>query len=278
MFQRILVPVDGSSSSFLALDQALQIAAREDSIITTLCVIDARIMQEARVYLPMQDEVQVSSDYVSPQEARMVYQAWAEQLSAKTIDRGTTMGVKVRSDITTGIPHQEIIDRSSRYDLLIMGSWQTRWQNPGPFLAGQTVWQVIVHTRLPLLYVPIRPRALQTILVAYDDSHEAQDGLQLAATWAGAWGLTLIVLTVQPNGRQAQALLKEARHRAQPIVPRLIARDDKPTKAIFDIATQYDCGLIVLGARVHRSLLGRSLGRVTNRLLLAGQLPVLLSH
>lgn len=279
MFQRILVPVDGSVTSFVALNQALRIAACEQADITALCIIDARIPHEGQIYLPINDEVHVSQDFLSRAQAMVTYQAWADQISNQVISRGTALGVKVQPEIVIGIPYQEISTRATTYDLLAMGTWQPMRTYPGPFLGGQTLQQVIAQTQLPLLYVPNHTRQqLQTILVAYDDSHEAQDALQLAATWAQVWHLTLIVLTIQPDGRQAQTLLKEARQRAAPVVPRLVSRDDDPVQAILTIAKKYRCDLIALGAHMHRSLFGHSLGRITNDLLLATHLPLLLSH
>jgi nucleotide-binding universal stress UspA family protein len=279
MFQRILVPVDGSITSFFALDQALWIAAREQAVITTLCVIDARVSHEARVYLPVYDEVQVSHNFPSRAQATLTYQAWADQISNQVISRAAAIGVKVHPKIVTGIPYQEISTRSATYDLLAMGIWQPARTYPGPFLAGQTLQQVIAQTRLPLLYVPNQARQrLQTILVAYDESYEAQDALQLAATWAQVWELTLVVLTIQSDGRYAQTLLKKARQRVAPVVPRLVSRDDEPMQAILTIARKYRCDLIALGAHVHRSIFGNGLGQITNDLLLATHLPLLLSH
>jgi nucleotide-binding universal stress UspA family protein len=67
MFQRIFVPCDGSSASFQALDQALHIAQREGSTVTVLCIIDARVLDEPEIYLPIDDEIRVSTTSCNPQ-------------------------------------------------------------------------------------------------------------------------------------------------------------------------------------------------------------------
>lgn len=280
MFQRIFVPVDGSTASFDALNQALQIAACEQAVVTVLCVIDARISNEARVYLPMQDKIMVSDAIGLPSKITSTYQAWAQQVVDRAQARGEAVGVEMHTEIVTGVPYHEIIARSSHYDLLVMGTWETSSTYPGPFLAGNTLWYIVAHTHLPILFVPasFKNKKLQTIAMAYDDSREARDALQLAATWAHVWGLTLIVLTVQQNGSQAQTLLHKARVRAQPAVPRLVAREGDPLKAILNVATQYHCDLIALGVHASHSLFGYSLGKVTDILLRTTSLPVLLSH
>lgn len=278
MFRRILVPVDGSTVGFQALDQALQIAAREGAVITALCVIDVRVLNEARIYLPMDEEVKASDEIVSPSKATLTYQAWARQVTARAQGQGESIGVEVRTEIVTGVPYQEIISRSPAHDLLVMGAWGTWRDYPGPFLAGSTLWRVVAHTHLPTLCMQGQRREVQTILVAYDDSREARDVLQLTATWSRAWGLTLVVLTVQPDGNRAQALLRKARARVHPTIPRLVARDGDPTEAILTIAAKYHCDLIALGVRAGQPALRRSPGNLTQALLRASPLPMLLSH
>ena len=278
LFQRILVPVDGSTVSFHALDWAIQIALGEQSVITTLCVIDARVSHEAQLYLPMQDHISVSAETPSASKLSSTYQEWAEQLSREVQKRGAAVEVEVRPQIINGIPYQEIISHSSTYDLLVMGAWNTSVTYPGPFLAGKTLRQVVTHTHLPTLCVAGQLQKMETMLVAYDDSREAQDALQLAATWSQVWGLTLIVLTVQPDGQRAQELLQEARRRALPVAPRLVAREGHPIDAILEVANDYQCNLITLGVHSGHSLLGQTLGPVTDALLHTHKLPLLLSH
>ncbi len=260
MFQKILVPLDGSTAGRNALDQAMQLARDNESVITALCVIDVRVSHEARIYLPGENEISVSNEGVSPAKAAAIYQGWAEQVIAAAQAHGATAGVQVQTEIVSGIPYHEIISRSSRHDLLVIGPRQTSSAYPGPFLAGATLWYVAAHTHLPTLCVFAPPQKLDTILVAYDDSRAARDALQLAATLCQIWESTLIVITVQPEGRQAQHILRQARLRASPIVPRLVARDGDPKRAILNIVARYNCNLIVLGVHAHHSLLRYSLG------------------
>ena len=278
MFQRILVPMDGSTASFQALEQALQIARRERTVVTVLYVIDSRVLSEARVYLPMYDEVRVSDDVVPPSKATLTYQAWAQQVTARARARGESVGVEVCTEIITGIPYQEVIARSSAFDLLVMGAWEASRDYPGPFLGGNTLQQIVLSTRLPTLYAPGEPREPRRILVAYDDSHEALDALQLAATWAHAWGITLVVLTVQEDGDRAQQLLRKARDRVHPVIPRLVARDGEPADAILATATEHQCDLVAVGVPSGRRLPAHFGDHVLDSLLQGSPIPLLLSH
>ncbi len=278
MFQRILVPFDGSTVGSYALDQALRIARRERAVITALCIIDARVLDEPDVCLPIDDEIQVSRQVVPPSTAMLTYQAWAEQIAARAQERGKEVGVDVQSEIVTGIPYREVISRCSRYDLLVMGVWDTPDDYPGPFLAGTTYWHIITHTRLPTLCIRGQSRDIQRILVAYDDSREAVDALQLAVTWCRAWELSLVVLTMQPDGDRAQAILRKARERAHPLIPTLVTRSGDPTQVIPAIAQDYECDLIALGVHCDHGLLERPNDSTANAIIRISTLPVLLSH
>lgn len=278
MFPRILVPVDGTTASSHAFDQALRIAERDESIVSALCVIDARVRKEAQVYVPINNEIRVSKESVPFAQAQSTYEAWAEQVVRQAEVRGNRENVDVDTDIVTGIPYQEIVKRASPYDLLVMGLWNTSNSYPGPFLGGNTVWHVVAGTYLPAICVPDAPRDIDTILVAYDDSHEARDTLQLAATWSYAWDLKLIVLTVQPDGDTAQNILRNARARSWPAAPRLIARDGDPARVILSFADENDCNLIALGVHADRFVLRHSLGSVVDAVLHTSTVPVLLSH
>ncbi len=277
MFRQILVPLDGSRASFNALEYALQFSGNKETAVTTLCIIDSRVSHEARLYLPEDDEIIVSNEIEPPTRATAIYQNWAQQVIARARTRGQAAGVQIQPKIVSGIPYQEIIARSPRYDLLVMGGRQNSTAYPGPFLGGTTLQHVVAHTHLPALCVFAAPQKLKTILVAYNDSRAAQDALQLAATLCRAWKLTLIVLTVQPEGRQAQRILHQARRRVAPVIPRLVARDGNPAEAILNIAAMYKCGLVVMGIHTHYPFSPPS-GKVFDTLLHSGRLPVLLSH
>jgi nucleotide-binding universal stress UspA family protein len=277
MFRQILVPLDGSRASFNALAHALQFSKDKETVITALCVIDSRVSHEARLYLPDEDDIIASDEIEPPTRTAAIYQNWAQQIIARAQTQGQAAGVQIQSKIISGIPYQEIITHSSRYDLLVMGGRKSATTYPGPFLDGNTLQYVVTHTHLPALCVFDSPEKLKTILVAYNDSRTARDALQLAATLCRTWGLTLIVLTVQPEGRQAQRILHQARRRAAPVVPRLVARDGDPAEAILNIAATYNCDLIVMGVHA-QSPFRTSFGKVSSTLLHSGRLPVLLSH
>lgn len=112
----------------------------------------------------------------------------------------------------------------------------------------------------------------------FDDTREALDALQLAATWADAWEIPLVVLTVQEDGGRAQTLLRKAHDRVRPATPRLVARHGNPVDAILTTAAEHNRDLVALGVPAGRRIPGRFGDRVVDSLLRTSSLPVLLSH
>ena len=278
MFKQILVPLDGSETSLYALDQALEIAKREDALLTVLCVIDTRLLYEARVYLPTSEGVRVNEDIVGAQNVESTYQAWADRLTTEALERGESAGVQVQAEIVTGIPYQEITARSKDYDLLVLGPWNISRDYAGPFLAGSTIWHILAHTQLPVVCVQEAGLPLETLLVVLDDSSETVDTLQLAATWAEAWGLKLVLLTVQPDGDQAQELLHKAQERIEPVKARLVAREGNATAVILGTALDFKCDLIAVGVHSEHALLRHPSNDTIEGLLEDSTLSLLLSH
>ena len=278
MFKQILVPLDGSETSLYALDQALEIAKREDALLTVLCVIDTRLLYEARVYLPTSEGVRVNEDIVGAQNVESTYQAWADRLTTEALERGESAGVQVQAEIVTGIPYQEITARSKDYDLLVLGPWNISRDYAGPFLAGSTIWHILAHTQLPVVCVQEAGLPLETLIVVLDDSSETVDTLQLAATWAEAWGLKLVLLTVQPDGDQAQELLHKAQERIEPVKARLVAREGNATAVILGTTLDFKCDLIAVGVHSEHALLRHPSNDTIEGLLEDSTLSLLLSH
>ena len=159
-----------------------------------------------------------------------------------------------------------------------MGGWKISGDYPGPFLAGNTLWQVVAHTDLPILQISSELQRIETILVAFDGRSKSCDALQLAETWAKAWGLNLVVVTVQSNKKQVQDVLKQVRQRLEPFNARLVAKEGEPGTVIAELARQHQCNLISLGVSPHHSWRGYSLGGVIDELLNSDPLPLLLNH
>jgi nucleotide-binding universal stress UspA family protein len=153
MFKKILVPLDGSTAGSESLKQALLLVGDEPTQIDVLYVIDVRLLEEARLYLPMGNEIRISTE-LSPRKITDTYYSWAEQVVVRTHARAQSEGVALQAEIITGVPYREITTRSASYDLLVTSAWETGKIYPGPFLGGYSLGK-ITDTLLHSCDVPL---------------------------------------------------------------------------------------------------------------------------
>lgn len=104
-YDKILVPVDGSSLSKMAFDKAITLARLIDADVTVV-----HVMENINPVLggaPMDEKVENIE---------------AKELLDEYRERGRTSSVKVKELIKKGEPATEIVKLSNEYDLIVIGS------------------------------------------------------------------------------------------------------------------------------------------------------------
>jgi nucleotide-binding universal stress UspA family protein len=136
MYERIVVPTDGSEHAALAVDHAMTLAERFDAVVHGLFVVE-------------QAGSSAHWDFaVEEQEA-----AGEEALDAM-VGVGDEHGVDVEPHLRRGTPSEEIVDAAADYeaDLLVMGT-QGRTGISRIATAGSTTERVVRLTEIPTLVV-----------------------------------------------------------------------------------------------------------------------------
>ncbi|MDT3435999.1 universal stress protein [Haloarcula sp. 1CSR25-25] len=136
MYERILVPIDGSDHSDLAAEQAMTLAEQFDAVVHVLFVVE-------------QAGPSGHWDFaVEKQEA-----AGEEALDA-VATLGEERGVHVERHVRRGTPSEEIVDAATDYavDLIVMGT-QGRTGFSRIATAGSTTERVVRLTDVPTLVV-----------------------------------------------------------------------------------------------------------------------------
>lgn len=136
MYERILVPTDGSDPSILAAEHAVDIASRYDAVVHALFVV------EERGTVGHWDMV------VEAEEAE------GEQALDTVENLAGEAGVAIEKHLRRGIPHEEIIGAARDYDadLVVMGTHgRTGFDRFAS--AGSTTERVVSITRVPVLVV-----------------------------------------------------------------------------------------------------------------------------
>jgi len=108
-FHRILIPTDGSENANEAAAQGLELAKSMNAEVTVLSVVDTNSLTYAAQGLGYADIY----SYLEKGAEAAVDQVYRE---------GKKRGVAVKAVVARGVPANEIIDASKKYDLIVMGS------------------------------------------------------------------------------------------------------------------------------------------------------------
>jgi nucleotide-binding universal stress UspA family protein len=142
MYDRILVPTDGSNGTDETLDHALHIAADNDATVHALYVVDRRL------FLAADEDTQDDVIATLEEEGEAALDA------AETA--GGNAGVEVVRERREGIPHTEIMSyaEESDADLLVMGTHGRTGRDRLASL-GSVTERVVENVGRPTLVVDI---------------------------------------------------------------------------------------------------------------------------
>jgi nucleotide-binding universal stress UspA family protein len=142
MYERILVPTDGSPGTDLAIEQAVGLAETFDATIYALSVTDKRIRMAAS------EEDRDDVEATLRQEAEVAVEAVA--------DAAADHDIRVETAIRDGVPHQAIVDYGAEadVDLVVIGTHGRTGRDQLVNL-GSVTERVVEHAGRPVLVVDI---------------------------------------------------------------------------------------------------------------------------
>jgi nucleotide-binding universal stress UspA family protein len=212
---------------------------------------------EARSDMERRDSAAIAS-------ARSAFLEW------KSIYSGDTDWIETRGDIATEVTrHGEVVE------LLVTASVAEP-----PDRAGAALHAALLDTGRPVLVVPDRLGATigQRIAIAWHDDAPAAHAVLSAIPFLAAAGHVWMLQGVR-SGHEAPplpALFAEHRITAEPQLL-TIAHGDIG-QALLDEAKALGADLLVMGSYAHRHFIEALLGGVTDSVLHAAELPLLMRH
>ena len=111
MFSKILVPIDGSPTSYRGLQCAVDVAKKYGAEITLMHVIEQPTYGFSGSVVPS-----------IPEKVYADLERFSEELLAKRTRELTRMGVRTRTLVKRGNPSDEVLNVSRDFDLIVMGS------------------------------------------------------------------------------------------------------------------------------------------------------------
>jgi nucleotide-binding universal stress UspA family protein len=150
MYQRILIPTDGSSYSEAALPHGLRLARQ-----LSLPVVLLYVLEETLPPLLASSPAVLSQEFVDEYE-RSIRQAGEEALD-RAQQQARVAGVTVERKLVRGSPALAILAEAKPTDLIVMG---THGRNSlAAFVLGSVTMRVLHEAPCPVLAVPSHSQA-----------------------------------------------------------------------------------------------------------------------
>jgi len=274
LFLDILVPISGQPGGWFALEQALEVAKRENASLHGLHILPA--------------QKQLTEDMVSNIQNRF---------EARCIQSG----IPGEMISTRGEIARLICSRARWTDLIVVNISYPPTPNRISRL-GSGFRTIIRRCSRPILAVPTPKQenisivsSMQHALLAYGGSQKSEEALYIAAYLASRWGLTLDVLTVGrgngvillpegsltgiksvnglplPLSEHAKAYLDGCNVSAN-----FISAQGSPSEQIIRIAEERNCDLIIMGGYEATPFLEIFLSSTVDGVLRKAKIPVLI--
>jgi nucleotide-binding universal stress UspA family protein len=147
MYDRILVPTDGSDVAEAAVDHALDLAEKYDAEVHALYVVD---IDSVNLSLGTEQVDRLKQGRFGEMEE---IKSKADEATGVVADRGAERGVDVVEHVSGGRPHKVIADYAEEHDmdLIVMGSHGRAGVRRA--LLGSVTERTLRSTHVPVLVV-----------------------------------------------------------------------------------------------------------------------------
>jgi nucleotide-binding universal stress UspA family protein len=219
---------------------------------------------DSRSLAAMREDLRIEASRAAERAAALLEQRWPR-----------VQAVVAEGDARVEIVH---VAEEHRADMVVVGARGLGGVQRA--LGGSTSLAVARYAPCPVAVVQGRPRALERVLVAVDDSPASRLAVDFLSRLALTAELQAIVVHVLPesSGPDAQAtaerLLADVAAPLRCAVEPVVVAGD-PAKEIVRVARERDVGLVVLGARGLRTLGRLFLGSVSEAVLHHAGRPVI---
>ncbi len=182
LFRDVLVAFSGSPSGWLALEQAILVAQKENARIQGLHV-----------------HTQKPTPHEHPEDLADSFSRRCAQEGIQEASLSTTQG---------DVPNA-IVERGLLNDLIVLNV--SHPPEPGIPGLGSGLRAIISRAARPVLTIPGKTSPMDRILVGYDGSQKSHEALFVATYLAEKWQSTISVLTLENNQKRGQKIQQQAR-------------------------------------------------------------------
>ncbi|KAA8818068.1 universal stress protein [Bifidobacterium rousetti] len=276
----ILVGVDGSNASYKATWWAANYAKHAGLTLQIVCAYS----------LPSYAAVSFDATYTAMGDDNAAHSDAQEILSkAKAI--ADEQGVEAATLIVTGDPASVFVELSRNYNLIVIGN-----RGKGGLaerLLGTTSSSLPAYAYCPIVVVPYTDddgnlmhlnNTITKVAVGSDESKWGLKALEIAASFANAWGAELDVISAAPQVKGAddavyESYMEDLETRVKPLeeqYPDLAIRKRIVPGSAVDTLTKasFDHDVVVVGSRGRGGFTGLLLGSTSQGLIQHAAGPV----
>lgn len=277
MLRTILVGLDGSAYSDAAVALGIEWAQQYNCLLVGLGVIDEPTIRRptpvpagAQYYKQLEDERRLH-------DARRQVDQFLERFTLRCVEAGVSH--KLLEDV--GLPHEQILTESQRYDLVLLGQ-ETYFQFETSDAADETLRHVLQSASRPVVVVPKEPAEGGAIVVAYDGSQPASRAIYgLVASRLGTW-LPVHVVTIGESSvdsaRCSERAIEFLRFHDIEATPHRVPFEGDVGRTLLDQSAALGARLIVMGCYSRSALREFFIGSATKSVLRDARVPLFLQH
>jgi nucleotide-binding universal stress UspA family protein len=289
MYDKVLVPLDGSNAAEIVLPYAGEIAAKLGAEIVLMSVSEPTADARDNLYVSYLERI-------------------VKQFRKELKDQGVKKEVKVKREVLFGKPESEIIRYAEESDVSLITMASRGLSGEGPWLLGHIAGKVLRATDKPVLLIRIsvdsealKERSLfKKILLPLDGSQVGEAAIPSAQSLAQSLGAELVLFQVirlsalvasegaamssdmireEEEYRRATAVAYlngvEKGFKSKGVKTSIALASGSPADQIIDYAEANAIDLIAMSTH-GRSGIGRWVfGSVTDKVLHSGNTPVL---
>ncbi len=154
MYEKILLPIDGSDSSRRASEHAISIIDTNNSTVTVLFVLEPQY--PSLPVLPISTLPSPDENYFEElrEEAIKIVKEFENEIEKNQL-QGKCQNINFETIIREGKPYIEILEtmEESNFDLVVMGA-SGRHSTIDRLTLGSVTERVIRETRIPIMVIP----------------------------------------------------------------------------------------------------------------------------
>ena len=296
MYDRILIPTDGSDHVEPATEYGLELAQRYDATVHAVHVVDSS---------PIERKLDLTALELEDETPPDTWYAAGDSATREIVDRAAERGLETVTEVHRGIPAREIASYVDDNDIDLVSMGTRGHTGLNRLLFGSVTARTVRTVDVPVLSVKssgaerssegLQPTRFEDILVPIDGSKQAQaainHGLDIArtddATFHALHVLDRRAYASRPGNtwndlREAmedsgETLLDNVRSKVEQndMAPITDTRHGIPHQAIQEYIDEQGIDLVAMGTHGRSGIERHVIGSVTERVLRSSTIPVL---